>query len=147
MEDTGTSLKIVPVGKTVTLTCVVSGNPGPLVRWTKTNGRLPAGVMVQGGVLKIASANVEDSGTYRCSAHNSLGFVHADIQVFVQGKQYRLSYVGFKLWKNLPNILIILNALNFFKKGIEKWHDPSHEVLIMMLIIKIILIKLNFWIG
>ena len=64
----------------------MSGNPEPLIRWTKTDGRLPASVHVEGGTLRITKANLEDSGTFRCSAQNPIGFVHADIQIFVQGK-------------------------------------------------------------
>ena len=86
LEDTGASLKIIPVLQPVTLTCITSGNPEPQVRWSKTNDRLPEGVIVEGGILRIAKANVEDSGTFRCSAQNPIGFVHADIQIFIQGK-------------------------------------------------------------
>ena len=40
---------------------------------------------MEGGILKIANTIVTDSGTFRCSAQNPIGFVHADIQIFVQG--------------------------------------------------------------
>ena len=87
LEDQGTSLKVIPVGRSVTLTCVTSGIPEPVVQWNKINGKLPNGIIVEGGKLKILSVKVEDAGTFRCSSLNLVGHVHADMRLFVQGTE------------------------------------------------------------
>eukprot|EP00794_Sanderia_malayensis_P015275 gene15275-16851_t len=84
-DKTGTSMKVVPVGRNLTLTCLATGTPEPIIQWTKIVGKLPDGYNIQDGTLTIIRAKVTDAGTFRCSVFNSVGHVHAEIRVFVQG--------------------------------------------------------------
>ncbi|KAM9858177.1 hemicentin-1 [Aulostomus maculatus] len=58
------------IGQTVTLPCVVQGQPSPEVNWfhndlpVRVNNSLP---------LKIQQVSLADQGTYRCEARNSAG--------------------------------------------------------------------------
>ena len=58
------------IGQTVTLPCVVQGEPSPEISWFH-NGNP---VMVEdGGPLRIQHAALADQGTYRCVAKNNAG--------------------------------------------------------------------------
>ncbi|XP_061624718.1 hemicentin-1 isoform X2 [Phyllopteryx taeniolatus] len=58
------------VGQTVTLPCVVQGQPSPEVNWFH-NG-LPVGIK-NTSPLRIQRVSLADKGTYRCVARNSVG--------------------------------------------------------------------------
>ncbi|XP_033123497.1 contactin-3-like [Anneissia japonica] len=62
-------------GDTVTLQCFFSGRPAPTLSWTRTNGlSLPEGSYLneRSQELVIPDIQIEDSGTYRCSASNTV---------------------------------------------------------------------------
>lgn len=65
---------IVEEGENVTLLCKASGRPTPTVTWVRALGHLPKGkTAVIDGKLTIQNVAKADSGTYACSAKNSLG--------------------------------------------------------------------------
>ncbi|CAL8251670.1 unnamed protein product [Boreogadus saida] len=66
----GPSLLKALIGQTVTLPCVVQGEPSPEISWFH-NGN-PVRVE-DGGPLRIQHAALADQGTYRCVAKNNAG--------------------------------------------------------------------------
>ena len=64
-------------GSKLTLFCNATGNPAPIILWTKdgssigNNSRIS--FSIPGRLLIISNANRTDSGHYRCVANNSLG--------------------------------------------------------------------------
>ena len=65
---------IVEEGENVTLLCKASGRPTPAVTWVRALGHLPKGkTAALDGKLTIQNVAKADSGTYACSAKNSLG--------------------------------------------------------------------------
>jgi len=67
------SLLKVFVTHNVTVPCEATGDPQPIVTWTKQNGELPLGRSKVGvdGTLKIWSAKEEDSGIFTCVASSA----------------------------------------------------------------------------
>ena len=72
-------------GGSASFQCSVSGNPNPVIAWSKTN-RQYSRSMVSGGKLLFKNLRGSDSGTYNCSAVNILGQAEALIQLIVNGK-------------------------------------------------------------
>ena len=66
---------ILEEGENVTLLCKAGGRPTPTVTWLRAfRGHLPKGkTAVLDGKLTIQNVVKADSGTYACSAKNSLG--------------------------------------------------------------------------
>ena len=65
---------IVEEGENVTLLCKAGGRPTPTVTWVRALGHLSKGkTAVLDGKLTIQNVAKADSGTYACSAKNSLG--------------------------------------------------------------------------
>ncbi|VDK82636.1 unnamed protein product [Litomosoides sigmodontis] len=62
---------------TVTLECVVNGNPEPIIVW-KRDGQL---LHARGSRFVIASSKASDSGRYTCEARNEAGKVSIDFEV------------------------------------------------------------------
>ena len=69
-------------GGSASFQCSVSGNPNPVMVWSKTNRRS----VVSGGKLLLKNVRGSDSGTYNCSAVNILGQAQALVQLIVNGK-------------------------------------------------------------
>ena len=61
----------------MTLSCNTTGNPSPILSWTKDGVSIGdnKGVIFSGDneTLSITNVNRTDSGNYRCVASNSLG--------------------------------------------------------------------------
>ncbi|XP_051990030.1 nectin-4 [Xyrauchen texanus] len=68
------------------LRCAVKGNPLPQnTTWSRKEGRLPDGVLVQGDKLVFRRPlNVSDEGVYVCQTANSVGMVKAEFKVEVE---------------------------------------------------------------
>ena len=67
--------------------CSVSGNPKPVLKWSKLNSQSQISPSkVSGGKLLIKNVAGNDAGKYNCSAVNILGKVHALVQLVVNGK-------------------------------------------------------------
>ncbi|XP_060522817.1 limbic system-associated membrane protein-like [Cylas formicarius] len=64
----------VAQGATVKMECRASGNPVPVVSWTRKNNVLPSGERsVNGLSLVIQHADRHSAGQYQCSADNGVG--------------------------------------------------------------------------
>ena len=101
---------VVPVGEPVTVDCVVSGTPRPVVLWMQERDRtvlLPGdriaetglGVTEQGS-LKISNAQI--SSSYVCLASNLVGSAMARTDVIVVASKADAEQVIFKIWLNHP---------------------------------------------
>lgn len=73
------------IGQTVTLPCVVQGEPSPEVTWFH-NG-LPVGIK-NATPLRIHQAKLGDQGTYKCVATNSAGQETSEIKLDILGKSF-----------------------------------------------------------
>ncbi|KAK6748075.1 hypothetical protein RB195_000973 [Necator americanus] len=70
------------LGSTVYLECFAYGNPVPVYKWSRVDGRRvnkKAVSMHHGRVLRIDRAEVSDNGRYKCSAGNSLGVAAGEV--------------------------------------------------------------------
>ena len=72
-------------GGSASFHCSVSGNPDPIIVWSKTN-RQSGRSVVSGGKMLLKNVQGSDSGTYNCSGVNILGQGQALVQLIVNGK-------------------------------------------------------------
>ena len=72
-------------GGSASFQCSVSGNPDPVIVWSKTN-RQSGRSVVSGGKMLLKNVQGNDSGTYNCSAVNILGQAQTLVQLIVNGK-------------------------------------------------------------
>ena len=72
-------------GGSASFQCSVSGNPNPVIAWSKKKRQYSRSV-VSGGKLLFKNLRRSDSGTYNCSAVNILGQAEALVQLIVNGK-------------------------------------------------------------
>uniref|UniRef100_A0A8C0MW62 Hemicentin 2 n=1 Tax=Canis lupus familiaris TaxID=9615 RepID=A0A8C0MW62_CANLF len=79
-------------GDEVTLDCEAQGSPPPLVTWTKDFRPMPSITnrhrLLPSGSLRLAQAQVGDSGLYRCTANNPAGSASQHYIVQVQEPPY-----------------------------------------------------------
>ena len=83
------SPKILTVneGGSASFECSVSGNPKPVLKWSKLSRMSQISPSaVPGGKLLIKNVAGNDAGKYNCSAVNILGKTHALVQLVVNGK-------------------------------------------------------------
>lgn len=75
-------------GEGIDLPCDVTGDPKPIVAWSRDNGILPDGRtrVLLDNTLRIEDARPEDQGRYICKAHNEGGNVSVAVKLFVYGK-------------------------------------------------------------
>ncbi|XP_046530474.1 hemicentin-2 isoform X1 [Equus quagga] len=75
-------------GDDVTLDCEAQGSPPPLVTWTKDSRPVPPTTdrhgLLRSGSLRLAQAQVGDSGLYECTASNPAGSVSRHYILMVQ---------------------------------------------------------------
>ena len=72
-------------GESALFQCSVSGNPDPVIAWSKKNRQYSRSV-VSRGKLHFTNLRGSDSGTYNCSAVNILGQAQELVQLIVNGK-------------------------------------------------------------
>ncbi|XP_017770167.1 PREDICTED: lachesin-like, partial [Nicrophorus vespilloides] len=61
-------------GGPVSFECRASGNPTPVVQWSKKDGLLPSGMQVQTGyLLSLSDVQRQHGGIYECTASNGIG--------------------------------------------------------------------------
>ncbi|NWY36155.1 IGS10 protein, partial [Sylvia atricapilla] len=73
---------IAKPGKSITLNCLVDGNPPPDISWMLPNGTwLPSSIRTpqlftgDNGTLTIPSPEEQHAGRYRCAARNQVGYI------------------------------------------------------------------------
>jgi hypothetical protein len=65
---------VVKKGTSVSLSCSASGNPAPVLTWSKSNDQMPrSGVEAGGQTLKLKTVDRHHAGKYRCHASNGVG--------------------------------------------------------------------------
>ena len=80
-----TSVKTVSLGGNLTLECIGTGNPKPQIQWSRVDGPLPQGLIIEGGILTIQNAQHSYEGVYNCKVTNRVGSVQSQLAIFVQG--------------------------------------------------------------
>ena len=108
-------------GGSASFRCSVSGNPDPVIVWSKTNRQFSRSV-VSGGKMLLKNVQGSDSGTYNCSAVNILGQAQALVQLIVNGKivmfQEPNSVLGLKLLSlGLNSFLCCSSPSSFSSSG------------------------------
>ena len=70
-------------GQNINIACSATGQPQPIITWSKAIGDLPVGAVVSSTALKINNVKNQDGGTYVCRANNILGNVQGTAQLMV----------------------------------------------------------------
>ncbi|CAH1786157.1 unnamed protein product, partial [Owenia fusiformis] len=87
IKDDGIHEVTVVQGRSVTLPCEVSGDPRPIIEWTRNSNRIsptdPHYFINELGSLEIFSADPQDSATYSCEAMNVAGVASKKITLYV----------------------------------------------------------------
>ncbi|XP_072509143.1 neuronal cell adhesion molecule isoform X4 [Notamacropus eugenii] len=85
----------------LSLECIAEGLPTPSITWRKEDGELPINRTFYKNfkkTLNIIHVSEADSGKYKCTARNSLGFVEHTISVTVKAAPY---------WITAPRNLVL----------------------------------------
>lgn len=79
-----------PVGSSVRLNCVATGNPPPCITWWKDQEQLPAPTRAKRPqwTLTLKNLQPQDSARYTCRVFNAAGHINATYTVEVIGKFY-----------------------------------------------------------
>ena len=70
-------------GQNINIACSATGQPQPIITWSKAIGDLPVGAVVSSTALKVNDVKKQDGGTYVCRAKNILGTVQGTAQLMV----------------------------------------------------------------
>ena len=70
-------------GQNINISCSATGQPQPIITWSKAIGDLPVGAVVSSTALKINNVKNQDGGIYVCRAKNILGNVQGTAQLTV----------------------------------------------------------------
>ena len=86
-------------GHTLELHCKAEGEPVPTIQWDKatvllSNLESERFNVFPNGTLIIHSIELEDAGSYGCTAGNAGGFKRAEVQVIVQGNRFVSNNTG-----------------------------------------------------
>ncbi|KAM5132244.1 basement membrane-specific heparan sulfate proteoglycan core protein [Mantella aurantiaca] len=79
-----TSVQTVLAGNSVEFECLAIGDPHAKVTWSKVGSRMPADIIISGGMLRIEQVKQTDAGQYRCTATNDVGEVQSHVILHVQ---------------------------------------------------------------
>nr|XP_045613717.1 basement membrane-specific heparan sulfate proteoglycan core protein-like isoform X12 [Procambarus clarkii] len=74
-------------GTDAELRCVVTGDPPPVITWSKVNEELGHGVSIEGSILRITNAVINDRGMYVCTAQNDGGTAQAAAIIEVERRE------------------------------------------------------------
>ncbi|XP_068178244.1 basement membrane-specific heparan sulfate proteoglycan core protein-like [Antennarius striatus] len=75
-------------GHAVSMECVATGSPTPIITWSKLRAPLPWKHTVVNGVLTLSNVGRQDSGQYICNATNIHGYSEAYTQMEVDTPPY-----------------------------------------------------------
>lgn len=79
--------KTVKEGESVVLECIANGNPEPMISWYKDGQRIELNSRVlthlDGQVLVILTAQLDDEGTYDCEVTNEQGMASQTAELTV----------------------------------------------------------------
>ena len=76
----------VTENQTAIFYCSASGNPRPVVTWSKVDESLGEKILsTNDGKLEISSSSFNDTGNYICKASNVLGQDQEKTKLFVEG--------------------------------------------------------------
>ena len=83
--NVGTADVSTSTNQPTTLICVASGNPAPVVTWSRNGEPLDVEKFIQlaDGSLFVNDTDIQDEGTYIVKATNSAGTSEADVRVTV----------------------------------------------------------------
>ncbi|XP_061599189.1 peroxidasin homolog isoform X2 [Cololabis saira] len=73
--------------QTVDFPCEASGNPHPVIAWTRGGSPLPLDrrhIILSSGTLRITSVAAHDEGHYECQAVNPVGIVRTGVQLSIE---------------------------------------------------------------
>ncbi|KAM4032969.1 peroxidasin homolog [Anomaloglossus baeobatrachus] len=76
-------------GQDAQFPCIASGQPAPVITWTKQGGELPNDgrhIIHKSGTLQILRVNQQDEGKYECHATSSMGVSSVSVQLYVQSQ-------------------------------------------------------------
>ncbi|XP_068097693.1 basement membrane-specific heparan sulfate proteoglycan core protein isoform X5 [Hyperolius riggenbachi] len=82
------SVQVVKAGETATLRCSASGNPPPVISWSKLRAPLPWQHQVVNNTLVIPRVAQQDSGQYICNASNVDGYAEVYVTLDVENPPY-----------------------------------------------------------
>lgn len=107
------------LGQTVTLPCVVQGEPKPEISWFH-NGQ-PVGKK-NSAPLKIQHVSLTDQGIYQCVARNSAGLETLEINLEVLGK-----CCNFKSPQSAYHLKMYYLIFRLCLKQIHLWEHQLHK--------------------
>ncbi|XP_073436974.1 peroxidasin homolog [Dendrobates tinctorius] len=74
-------------GQDAQFPCIASGQPAPVITWTKQGDELPNDgrhIIHESGTLQILRVKHQDRGQYECHATSSIGVSSVSVQLYVQ---------------------------------------------------------------
>lgn len=120
---------IVNNSNSASLMCSVSGNPAPQVVWSRMNGALPSSraKVTSDGLMQIDDVRLEDSGKYKCVAHNILGRKEKVTRLVVQSRPKVTLSFGPSYVEIGRNITLPVCQVIGYPPPTIKWHKV-HDV-------------------
>ncbi|XP_068754121.1 uncharacterized protein [Montipora capricornis] len=113
------------------LLCSTSGNPAPQVVWSRMNGVLPSSraKVTSDGLMQIDNVRLEDSGKYKCVAHNILGKKEKVARLVVQSQPKVYLSFGPSYVENGKNITLPVCHVTGFPSPVITWFK-AHDILV-----------------
>ncbi|XP_063968758.1 peroxidasin homolog isoform X1 [Lytechinus pictus] len=109
----------VVAGATIRLPCSASGDPEPLITWTKDGVQITESAkfsISEAGHLAIHDVGVDDEGRYECAARNTIGYASTDMELTVNvtigTSREGDSYVNSAIAEAIRNIDAAINETN-----------------------------------
>ena len=99
ITDTSSGSVTILVGYPLNLTCVVIGDPKPIISWNKFGVQEISPAVYDRGnsTLIIHQVSIADEGVYQCAAWSAAGIVATNFTVLVHGLYCPSAFTYFKL--------------------------------------------------